>query len=158
LTYIRHWRSRLGKVIEAETKVKVVQLARIDRSYAITVAELKSVSKALDGLLTDSEVAALTDYLAHNPESGQIIPGTNGIRKIRWQVGGKGKSKGMRIVYYYHDLNMPLYMLAVYTKGEKLRLSKREEIEMSKLVERLKLQHSKKWEESIRETNRAVSA
>lgn len=62
------------------------------------------------------------------------MPGTGGIRKARWPYADKGKSKGLRIIYNFHDLNMPLVILAVYSKGEALKLTKREEHGMRKLV------------------------
>ena len=62
------------------------------------------------------------------------MPGTGGVRKMRWPCASKGKSSGLRVLYYFHDLNLPLYILAVYSKGEILRLTVREEREMAKLV------------------------
>lgn len=105
--------------------------------YPITIAELKSVSKEIDQLLNEEDRSSLIDFLAFNPEIGDVIPGTCGVRKMRWRYACKGKSSGLRVIYYFHDLNMPLYILAIYSKGEKLRLSKGEEREMAKLVRRL---------------------
>jgi hypothetical protein len=102
--------------------------------YPITVGELRSVSKEFDRLLTEDERNALIDCLACNPEAGVIMPGTGGVRKMRWPYASKGKSTGLRVLYYFHDLNMPLYILAVYSKGEVLRPTVREEREMAKLV------------------------
>lgn len=134
----------------------VVRLEKSDCGYPITIAELTSVSRDLQKLLSEQEIEGLVNFLAYNPESGKIIPNTNGIRKLRWNMKGKGKSKGMRIIYYFHDLNMPLFMLAVYSKGETLRLSRREEMKMSRLVDQLKSQYSSCWEEIIKkQANRA---
>lgn len=105
--------------------------------YPITIAELKSVSKELDGLLTAGERTGLIDFLACNPEMGEIMPRTGGIRKMRWPCASRGKSSGLRVIYYFHDLNMPLYILAVYSKGQKLRLTAAEEREMAMLVRTL---------------------
>lgn len=69
------------------------------------------------------------------------MPGTGGVRKMRWSGLGKGKSKGLRIIYLYHDLNMPVFLLAAYSKGEVLRLTKREEYAMSKLAGEIVRQH-----------------
>lgn len=102
--------------------------------YPITIAELKSVSRDLDRLLSEKERTGLIDFLAFNPEIGDVIPGTGGVRKVRWPCASKGNGAGLRIIYYFRDLNMPLYVLAVYSKGETLRLTVREEREMSMLV------------------------
>ncbi|MEM6381557.1 MAG: addiction module toxin RelE [Pseudomonadota bacterium] len=138
--------------------MKIVQLNRGDCGYPITVAELKGVSRQLEKLLGEDEVNALVDFIAHNPESGVVMPNTNGIRKLRWNLRGKGKSRGMRVIYFFHDLNMPLFLLAVYSKGEKLRPTKREEKQMRDLVNSLKAEHRRKWEELIEATNSASCA
>ena len=112
--------------------------------YPISIAELRSATKDMDRILSEDERHKLTDYLAFNPECGDVIPGGQGIRKYRWPYREKGKSGGLRVIYYYHDLNMPLYILAVYSKGEVLRLSKREELEMGKLVKELVREHARR--------------
>jgi mRNA-degrading endonuclease RelE of RelBE toxin-antitoxin system len=117
--------------------------------YPITIAELKSVSKDLDRLLSEVEKNGLVDFLACNPEIGDIMPGTGGIRKMRWPCASRGKSSGLRVIYYFHDLNMPLYLLAVYGKGEILRLTKREEREMATLVKGLVRKYAKRNQERL---------
>ena len=52
-------------------------------------------------LLTEPERAALRDGIASNPELHPVIPGTGGVRKARWSRQGKGKSGGVRVIYYY---------------------------------------------------------
>lgn len=123
--------------------------------YPITIGELKSVSRELDGLLTEAERSSLIDFLAVNPEIGDVMPGTGGVRKMRWRCASKGKSSGLRVIYYFHDLNMPLYVLAVYSKGEKIRLTKVEEREMSRLVKLLVSKHAQKNLEHVRAQGRA---
>ncbi len=102
--------------------------------YPIEIAEIIGVSRELDKMLSSDEHHELIDYLAFHPECGDVMRGTGGIRKMRWRFNQKGKRGGLRILYYFHDLNMPLYVLAVYSKGELLKITKREEQEMSKLV------------------------
>jgi hypothetical protein len=86
------------------------------------------------GLPSEEEASKLFDFLAVNPETG-------GLRKMRWKGQGKGKSKAIRIIYFYHDLNMPLFVLAVYSKGELLKLTKQEERLMTKLVKELMINY-----------------
>ncbi len=114
------------------TIIRAVEWRAVD--YPITIAELRSVSKEFDRFLTETERNGLIDFLACHPEVGDVMPGTGGVRKMRWPCASKGKSSGLRVLYYFHDLNMPLYILAVYSKGEVLRLTQREEREMAKLV------------------------
>jgi len=62
------------------------------------------------------------------------MEGTGGIRKLRWARGNKGKSGGVRIIYFYHDQRIPLYLLTVFGKNEQANISKSERKELAKLV------------------------
>lgn len=62
------------------------------------------------------------------------MQGTGGIRKLRWASGGKGKSGGVRVIYYYHNESIPLFLLTIFGKGEKANLSKTERNELSKFT------------------------
>lgn len=62
------------------------------------------------------------------------MQGTGGIRKLRWSAQGKGKSGGVRIIYYYHNGTMPLFLLTVFGKGEKANLSKSERNQLAKFT------------------------
>lgn len=106
-------------------------------NYPITIAEMPSVQRELDEVLCEDEKSRLIDWLAMNPTIGDIIPGTNGIRKCRWTCRNQGKRGGLRIIYYFRDLNMPVVILAVYQKREKLNLTMREKKMMAKLVDEL---------------------
>lgn len=73
-----------------------------------------------------------------------LIQGTGGIRKLRWARNDKGKSGGVRIIYYIHDDKMPLYLLALFGKNEKANISMEEKHILSKLVKDLVNYWSKK--------------
>jgi hypothetical protein len=60
-------------------------------------------------LMDDAERAEFVGYLAYNPSVGVVIPGSGGVRKLRWGLEGRGKRGGARVIYYYHDMEMPLY-------------------------------------------------
>jgi hypothetical protein len=66
------------------------------------------------------------------------MQGTGGVRKLRWARGGRGKSGGVRLIYYYHSEAMPLYLLTVFAKNERANLSKAERNGLAKLVAVLK--------------------
>lgn len=106
-------------------------------NYPITIAEMPSATKDLDDTLSEPEKERLIDWLALHPLSGDIIVGTNGVRKARWAYGAKGKSGGLRVIYYFRDLNMPIYIIAVYRKNEKLTISMREKQMISRLIDDL---------------------
>lgn len=77
-------------------------------------------------LLSDDEYAKLQLFLAANPDAGDLIQGTGGLRKVRWTAGGKGKSGGVRVIYYdASDLDQ-IRMLLIYKKGIKDDLSPKE--------------------------------
>jgi mRNA-degrading endonuclease RelE of RelBE toxin-antitoxin system len=127
------------------TVIKAVSFGATD--YPISIAELKSASRVLDDLLSEQEHRELVDALAFNPEAGDVIPGTmNRLRKMRWSYGSKGKRGGIRIVYFFYDLNMPLYIVAVYQRKEALRITKSEEKLMLKVTEDLIASHAKRIE------------
>jgi hypothetical protein len=104
----------------------------------ITVAELPEYIRCAARLLSESERRDVIDHLAAQPRAGDLIQGTGGIRKLRWARGGRGKSGGVRVIYYFHSDRIPLYLLTVFGKGEKTDLSKGERNELAKLVDVLK--------------------
>ena len=79
----------------------------------------------------------LVAFLATNPEVGDIVPETGGVRKFRSAIEGKGKSGGVRVIYYFHNEAFPLFLLTVYGKSQKANLSKAERNDLKKLVPRL---------------------
>jgi hypothetical protein len=75
--------------------------------------------------------------IAADPECGPLLPHGGGIRKVRFAVGGRGKCGGVRIVYYYHDRDNPIYLITVFGKNEQANLSRAEVNALAKLVKRL---------------------
>ena len=102
-----------------------------------TIVELPEFIKRASRLLKDEERTSIVNYLAYHPLSGDIMQGTGGIRKLRWSAQGKGKSGGARVIYYYHNGSIPLFLLTVFGKGEKANLSQSERNELSKLTDLL---------------------
>lgn len=83
-------------------------------------------TKAITELLSDDEYSAFQKYLIENPESGDVIKGGSGIRKIRWSLANRGKSGSMRVIYYYKIVNNQIFLIYVYTKKKKSDLSEQE--------------------------------
>lgn len=106
-------------------------------NYGITIVELLSFQRDADRIFTDQEREDLSDFVSANPVFGDVIPGTGGIRKLRWRARGGGKRSGARVIYYFRDLNMPVFLLAVYAKGEKMNLTMHERELMQRVVETL---------------------
>lgn len=102
-----------------------------------TVAETSEYLRRCEKLLTEGERRDVVDYLAAHPKAGDLMEGTGGVRKIRWARAGRGKSGGVRIIYYVHSEAMPLYLLTVFAKNERANLSKAERNNLADLVELL---------------------
>ena len=79
----------------------------------------------------------LVTFLAINPEAGDLVPGTGGCRKLRWAAAGRGKRGGVRVIYYFHNESLPLFLLNVFAKNEKANLTKAEQNERKVLLPRL---------------------
>ena len=86
----------------------------------------------------------LVVYLASNPEAGRLIRGTGGVRKIRWAIPGKGKRGGARVIYYYHNQSIPLFILDVYAKSEKADLSEEDKKAMRRIVSKIVEEHKRR--------------
>lgn len=104
-------------------------------SAMITIAEVPEYIRQAEKLLTAEERQDIVSYLAAHPKSGDLIEGTGGIRKLRWGRGGRGKSGGVRVIYYYHSEVMPLYLVALFAKNEQANLSKTDRNGLAKLVD-----------------------
>ncbi len=75
------------------------------------VAETPLFTRQTEKLFSDDERRELIDFLAANPLAGDEIPGTGGVRKVRFAASGHGKRGGARVIYYYLDESMPIYAL-----------------------------------------------
>ena len=79
--------------------------------------------KAAKELLDDEQLRDLQKALAAHPGKGKIIPGSGGLRKIRWHSNGKGKRGGLRVIYYWIMPDHQIYLLYVYKKTEQEELT-----------------------------------
>jgi hypothetical protein len=104
----------------------------------IAVAETAVFMRQASGLWTEDEKFEFVDFIARNPKAGDLIPGSGGVRKVRWGRQGSGKQGGVRIVYFYHDPAMPLYLLMIYAKARRDDLSPDARRTVQGLVARLK--------------------
>lgn len=101
------------------------------------MVELSSFLSATRKLMSDDDRALLVDYLAMNPESGDLIPGTGGVRKLRWALEGRGKRGGARVVYYFHNEDIPIFALTAYVKNEREDLSDADRNDFKRLTKTL---------------------
>ena len=86
-------------------------------------------------LLPDHSYAELQRELIARPRAGDLIPGTGGLRKIRWKLPGQGKRGGARVIYYLRASQSQIWLLAIYGKGIKNDLTAAEKKRMRLFVE-----------------------
>jgi mRNA-degrading endonuclease RelE of RelBE toxin-antitoxin system len=78
------------------------------------------------------------NYIAENPTAGDEIQGTGGLRKVRWSRPGIGKRGGVRVIYYYHNIDHPLHLLWLYGKSVQDTLSPDKQKILAKVVDTIK--------------------
>lgn len=116
----------------------------MSRPAPVTVIETPEFLETAGRIMDERERGLLVDYLAHNPRSGDIIPGTGGVRKLRWALQGRGKRSGARVVYYYHNDTMPLFALTAYAKNERADLSQATRNDFQRLTDLLITRYARK--------------
>ncbi len=79
-------------------------------------------------------MAEVIETIANDPKRGAIMRGTGGVRKLRFGAEGRGKSGGIRVIYYYYSNDIPVFLLSVYAKNEQVNLSMATRNDMAKLV------------------------
>lgn len=109
-----------------------------------TVAETPIFTRQASKLFDEEQKRALIDFLAEHPEAGDEIPGTGGVRKVRYAASGRGKRGGARVIYYYLDDTIPVYALLVFAKNVKTDMTPDEKRIVANLAAELK----KAWKEN----------
>jgi hypothetical protein len=107
----------------------------------LSVAETALFVRQAADVWSDGERSAFVDFIARNPEAGDVIADTGGVRKVRWSRQGSGKRGGVRVIYFYQHMDSPLYLLMVYAKARREDLSPDEKRAVRDLAARLKRAH-----------------
>jgi mRNA-degrading endonuclease RelE of RelBE toxin-antitoxin system len=90
----------------------------------LSFRETKAFTRDVSSLLSEESYFELQRFLHEHFELGDVIPGGGGLRKIRWRLAGKGKSGGVRIIYYFASEKGYIYLLAIYGKNQQANLDK----------------------------------
>lgn len=85
--------------------------------------ETSIFTRQISGHLSDDELNALQWVLMADPESGDLIRGSGGLRKLRWAGSGRGKRGGLRVIYYWHVPGSTILFLLAYPKNEQDNLT-----------------------------------
>jgi hypothetical protein len=83
----------------------------------VTFVETKLFTELVLDYLSDDEYAAMQQFLVVNPEAGDVIPASGGVRKLRWGVAGRGKRGGLRVIYFLRRRHDEVWMLTLYAKN-----------------------------------------
>ena len=80
--------------------------------------EATAFTKYVYEYLSDDEYLGLQSFLLQYPEAGKVVPGSGGVRKVRWAMSGIGKSGGVRVIYYFKRKEDEIWLLTIYSKSE----------------------------------------
>jgi mRNA-degrading endonuclease RelE of RelBE toxin-antitoxin system len=101
--------------------------------------ETPTFTRLIGKLMDDDEYAKLQLALALRPDWGKVIPGSSGLRKLRWAGSGRGKRGGLRVIYYWQTAEDQIWLLVAYPKNERDDLSRDEIKQLRRLVEEFEL-------------------
>ena len=100
------------------------------------IIETSVFTRGIKKLMSDDDYKDLQEALVNRPDMGAIIQGTGGLRKVRWKLEGKGKSGGVRAIYYWMTEDEQIYMLYVYSKSEQEDLTPDQKKVLKTIIER----------------------
>lgn len=102
-----------------------------------TIVETAGYLRDASAFFSERERAEIAAYIGSNPEAGSIMAETGGVRKLRWGAEGRGKRGGVRVIYYFYNDTIPVFLLNVFGKNEKANLSKAERNALKKIAAEL---------------------
>ncbi len=102
----------------------------------MVIIETPVFTKQILEVLTDDEYKELQQEIADNPKKGDLIPGSGGLRKLRWSASGRGKRGGARVIYYWFVSDSTILMLFVFKKNERSDITKEQMKLLRSIVEK----------------------
>ena len=103
-------------------------------NICMEIYETSVFTKQITQLISAEEYRQLQGVLVINPLAGVLIKNSGGLRKLRWRFAGKGKSGGIRVIYYYVTADHKIFMLVAYEKSKKDDLTQKQLASLRKLV------------------------
>jgi phage-related protein len=110
----------------------------VDGSPEISVLQLPKFKADATELIGTDGIEAIAVYLSDHPDAGDVIPGSGGVRKLRWAAKSKGKRGGARIIYLYVKIAARVYLLRCYAKNVKTNLTADEKKQLQQIAAHLK--------------------
>ena len=122
--------------------IRVLRILRVK----LVFVEAPAFARRRESYLADQDFRRLQATLLHDPERGDVIPGTGGLRKLRWTDSrrGKGKRGGLRVLYLYLQIDDEIWFFTLYDKGEVKDLTSRERALLRKVVDEELAQRGRK--------------
>ena len=103
-----------------------------------TVVETSSYTKQAETCMDKQSREDFIAYIAQNPTEGDLIKDTGGARKIRWTSNfNQGKRGGSRVIYYYYDPSIPIFLFSAYGKNQKETLTNDDKKELRKIMKQI---------------------
>ncbi|ODB85661.1 hypothetical protein A3194_12570 [Candidatus Thiodiazotropha endoloripes] len=102
----------------------------------MVIVETSVFTRLINELMSDDEYRDFQEVLVIRPDMGDLIRGSGGLRKVRWKLEGRGKSGGVRIIYYWVTADDQIRMLYAYPKGKQENLTQEQLALLRKIVER----------------------
>jgi hypothetical protein len=87
-----------------------------------TVIETPTFARQADEIWSEFERLAFVSWIARNPAAGDVIPGADGARKVRWSTSGQGKRGGVRVIYFNRVSSGLIYLVALYRKSNQANI------------------------------------
>ena len=100
------------------------------------IIETPIFTRRIQAILSDEEYRLLQIHLVNKPDVGKVIPGSGGLRKLRWSAGGHGKRGGIRVIYYWFMSEDTILLLFAYSKSEQDDLISEQLRQLRKVIER----------------------
>ena len=101
----------------------------------MVLIETPIFTRRIQAILSDEEYRLLQIQLINKPDSGKVVRGSGGLRKLRWYAGGHGKRGGIRVIYYWCVSQDILLLLFAYPKSERDELTPEQLRKLKKIVE-----------------------
>ena len=100
----------------------------------VTVVETAEFQRQASTVFSANEVKDLITHLAYDPAAGSVMRGTGGVRKLRWAASGRGKRGGARVIYFFHNDTLPVFLFSTFAKAARSDLSQAQRNQLNGIV------------------------